>query len=114
MKKLIALALVFVCVLGLIACGANKHTCRHVNGIGQIDFQSSSLSEPFVTDDERDALLNKAIKEYLDNAGRNSASFTYEIIDTQFGVSKGKETILYWLNVVDGNGFAIVLSFIIQ
>ena len=113
MKKLIALLLVLACVFGLVACGANKHTCRPL-GEERADLQASSLSEPFVTDEERDELLNKAIKNYLDDLGEKSVSFTYEITGTQLGVYENKETILYWVKIVYGEGFATVLGFIIQ
>ena len=114
MKKWIALALVLVCVLGLVGCGANKHTCRPLDDNETVDLQSSSISEPFVTDEERDELLNKAIKKYLDNLGEKSVSFTYEITGTQLGEYEDKETILYWVKIVYGEGFTTVLGFIIQ
>ena len=62
MKKLIALLLVLACVFGLVACGANKHTCRPLDNTENVDLQSSALTEPFVTDEERDELLNKAVE----------------------------------------------------
>ena len=114
MKKLIALVLALVCVLGLVGCGANKHNCRPLDGEEMVDLQPSSLNEPFVTDEERDELLNKAIKNYLDGLGEKSVSFTYEITGTQLGVYENKETILYWVKIVYGEGFATVLGFIIQ
>ena len=114
MKKLIALLLVLACVFGLVACGANKHTCRPLDNTENVDLQSSALTEPFVTDEERDELLNKAIKSYLDGLGEKSVSFTFEITDTQLGVYEDKETILYWVKIVYGEGFTTVLGFIIQ
>ena len=114
MKKLIALLFVLVCVFGLVACGANKHTCRPLACEEIVDLQPSSLNEPFVTDEERDELLNKAIKNYLDGLGEKSVSFTYEITGTQLGVYENKETILYWVKIVYGEGFTTVLGFIIQ
>ena len=114
MKKLIALLLVLACVFGLVACGANKHTCRPLDNTENVDLQSSALTEPFVTDKERDELLNKAIKNYLNDLGKKSVSFTYEITGTQLGVYENKETILYWVKIVYGEGFATVLGFIIQ
>ena len=114
MEKLIALLLVLACVFGLVACGANKHTCRPLDNTENVDLQSSALTEPFVTDEERDELLNKAIKNYLNDLGKKSVSFTYEITGTQLGVYENKETILYWVKIVYGEGFATVLGFIIQ
>ena len=114
MKKLIALLFVLVCVFSLVACGANKHTCRPLDNTKNVDLQSSALTEPFVTDEERDELLNKAIKNYLNDLGEKSVSFTYEITGTQLGVYENKETILYWVKIVYGEGFATVLGFIIQ
>ena len=114
MKKLIALLFVLACVFGLVACGANKHTCRPLDNTENVDLQSSALTEPFVTDEERDELLNKAIKNYLNDLGEKSVSFTYEITGTQLGVYENKETILYWVKIVYGEGFATVLGFIIQ
>ena len=114
MKKLIALLFVLACVFGLVACGANKHTCRPLDNTENVDLQSSALTEPFVTDKERDELLNKAIKNYLNDLGEKSVSFTYEITGTQLGVYENKETILYWVKIVYGEGFATVLGFIIQ
>ena len=114
MKKLIALLFVLACVFGLVACGANKHTCRPLDNTENVDLQSSALTEPFVTDEERDELLNKAIKNYLDGLGEKSVSFTFEITDTQLGVYEDKETILYWVKIVYGEGFTTVLGFIIQ
>ncbi len=114
MKKLIALVLALVCVLGLVSCGANKYTCRPLDNTEKVDLQSSSLTEPFVTNEERDELLNKAIKNYLDDLGEKSVSFTYEITGTQMGVYEDKETILYWVQIVYGEDFTTVLGFIIQ
>ena len=114
MKKLIALVLALVCVLGLVACGANKHTCRPLDNSEKVDLQVSALTEPFVTEEERDELLNKAIRNYLDDIGEKSVSFTYEITGTQLGVYENKETILYWVKIVYGEGFTTVLGFVIQ
>ena len=114
MKKLIALLFVLACVFGLVACGANKHTCRPLDNTENVDLQSSALTEPFVTDEERDELLNKAIKNYLDGLGEKSVSFTYEITGTQLGVYEDKESILYWVKIVYDEGFTTVLGFIIQ
>ena len=114
MKKLIALVLALVCVLGLVACGANKRTCLPLDNTENVDLQVSALTEPFVTEEERDELLNKAIKNYLDDLGEKSVSFTYEITGTQMGVYEDKETILYWVKIVYGEGFTTVLGFVIQ
>ena len=114
MKKLIALVLALVCVLGLVACGANKHTCRPLDNSEKVDLQVSALTEPFVTEEERDELLNKAIRNYLDDLGEKSVLFTYEITGTQLGVYENKQTILYWVKIVYGEGFTTVLGFVIQ
>ena len=114
MKKLIAMILTVVCMVGIVACGANKHTCRPLDSEEIVDLQSSSLNEPFVTDKERDELLNKEIRKYLNNLDNKSVSFTYEITDTHLGVYEDKETILYWVKIVYGEGFTTVLGFIIQ
>ncbi len=114
MKKLIALILTVICILGIVACGANKHTCRPLVGEEIVDLQPSSFNEPFVTDEERDELLNKAIGKYLNNLGNKSVSFTYEITDTHFGVYEDKETILYWVKIVYDEGFTTVMGYIIQ
>ena len=114
MKKLIALVLALVCMFDLVACGANKHTCRPLDDKEKVDFQSSSLGEPFVTDEERDELLNKAIRKYLNDLDKKSVSFTYEITGIQLGVYEDKETILYWVKIVYGEDFTTVLGFIIQ
>ena len=114
MKKLIALVLALVCVLGLVGCGANKHNCQPLDGEEMVDLQPSSLNEPFVTDEERDELLNKAIRKYLNTLDNKSVSFTYEITDTHLGVYEDKETILYWVKIVYGEGFTTVMGFVIQ
>ncbi len=114
MKKYIAWFLALVCVLGLVSCGANKYTCRPLDDKETVNLQSSSLSEPFVTDEERDELLNKAIRKYLSNLDKKSFSFTYDITGTQLGVYEDKETILYWVKIVYGEGFTSVLGFVIQ
>ena len=114
MKKLIVLVLALVCVVGLVGCGANKHNCRPLDGEEMVDLQPSSLNEPFVTDEERDELLNKAIREYLNTLDNKSVSFTYEITGTQLGMYEGKETILYWVKLVYGEGFTTVVGFIIH
>lgn len=114
MKKLIALVLALACVFGLVSCGANKYTCRPLDNTEKVDLQSSSLTEPFVTDEERDELLNKAIRKYLSTLDNKSVSFTYEITDTHWGVYEDKETILYWVKIVYGEDFTTVLGFIIQ
>ena len=114
MKKLIALLLVLSCMFGLVACGANKLTCRSLANVGDIDMLSSSLNEPFVTEEERDELLNKAIRDYLDDLNMKFVSFTYEITGTHLGVYENKETILYWVKIIYGDGFTTVLGFVIQ
>lgn len=114
MKKLIAVALTLFFVLGLVGCGANTHTCRPLENTEKIDLQSSSLNEPFVTDEERDELLNRAIEKYLNSLDNNSGSFTYEITGTHLGVYEDKESILYWVKIVYGEGFTTVTGFIVQ
>lgn len=114
MKKLIALLLILSCIFGLVACSSNKYTCRPLDNTEKVDLQSSALTEPFVTDEERDELLNKAIEKYLNTLDNKSVSFTYEITDTHLGVYEDRETILYWVKIVYGEGFATVLGFIIQ
>ena len=114
MKKLIALVLALICMLSLVGCGANKHTCRPLEYEEIIDLQPSSLDEPFVTAEERDELLNKAIRKYLDDFDKKSFSFTYEITGTHFGVHEGNETLLCWVKIVYGEGFTTVMGFIIQ
>ena len=114
MKKLIALLLVLSCMFGLVACGANKHTCRPLDGEEIVDLQPSSLNEPFVAEEERDELLNKAIRKYLDDFDHKSDSFTYEITGTNLGVYEDSETLLCWVKIIYGEGFTTVLGFIIQ
>ena len=114
MKKFIALVLALICVVGLVGCGANKHNCRPLDGEEMVDLQPSSLNEPFVTDEERDELLNKAIRKYLDDFDHKSDSFTYEIISTHFGVFEGNETLVCWVKIVYGRGFTTVMGYIIQ
>ena len=114
MKKLIAFVLTLICVLGLVGCSSDKHTCRHLEENEIFDLQSSSLDAPFVADEERDELLNKAVENYLEDLGNKSVSFTYEITDTHQGVYDDKETILYWVKIVYGEGFTTVIGFIIQ
>ena len=117
MRKLMALVTALICmacVFSLVACGANNHTCRALDGEETVDLQPSSLKEPFVTDEERDDLLNKAIRKYLDDFDHKSDSFTYEITGTHFGIHEGNETLLCWVKIVYGEGFTTVLGFIIQ
>lgn len=114
MKKLVVLVLVLSCMFGFVACGANKHTCRPLDYKEKIDLQASSFNKPFVTEEERDELLNNAVKDYLDDLEQKSVSFTYEITGTHLGVYENKETILYWVKIVYGEGFTTILGFIIQ
>ncbi|MBQ2452428.1 MAG: hypothetical protein II276_03090 [Bacteroidales bacterium] len=114
MKKLITLVLALACLFSLVSCGANKYTCRPLDGDEIVDLQPSSPDEPFVTDEERDDLLNKAIRKYLDDFDHKSDSFTYEITGTTLGVYEGRETLLCWVKIVYGEGFTTVLGFIIQ
>ena len=113
-KKLLTLVLLLSCILSIVACGTNKYSCRPLSHEEIVDLQPSSYSEPFVTDEERDELLNKAIRKYLDNFNEATISFTYEIVSSNFGVYKNKETILCWLKIVCGEGFTTVMGFIIQ
>ena len=114
MKRLIALLLVLSFMAGLAACGSGKHTCRPLDDDENIDLQPSYLHEPFVTDEERDELLNMAIRQYLDDFDHKSDSFTYEITSTNLGVYEDRETLLCWVKIVYGEGFTTVLGFIIQ
>ena len=114
MKKLTALLLVLSCMFCLVACGANKHICLPLDGEEITDLQPSSLDEPFVTDEERDELLNKAIRKYLDDLDEKSLSFNYDITGTQLGVCEGIHTLSYWVKIVYGEGFSTVMGYIIQ
>ena len=114
MKRLIAFVFTLVCVLGLVGCSSDKYTCRPLEEDEIFNLQSSSIDAPFVTDEERDELLNKAVENYLEDLGNESLPFTYEITDTHQGVYDDKETILYWLKIVYGEGFTTVMGFIIQ
>ena len=112
MKKLISSVLILICVLDLAGCSANKHTCRPLEY--EEIFDHKTTCEPFVTDDERDELLNKAIRKYLDDFDHKSDSFTYEMIGTHWGVFEGDETLVCWVKIVYGEGFTTVMGFIIQ
>ena len=114
MKKLLALILTVFCMVGVVACGANKHMCRPLDGEEMVDLQPSSFDEPFVTNEVRDELLNKAIGKYLNSLDHKYVSFTYEITDTHLGMYEDKETILYLVKLVYGQGFTTVLGFIVQ
>jgi len=114
MKRLIALVVALACSIGLVACGANKYTCRPLDDTEKFDLQSSSLNEPFVTDEERDELLNRAVEKYLNSLDNNSVSFTYEITDTHLGMYENKKAALYWVKIVYGEGFTTVMGFVIQ
>ena len=114
MKKYVALALTLIFVLGLVGCGSTKYTCRAVSNEDTLSFEDSSLSEPFITNEERDELLDKAVKTYLNDLGNGSTSFTYEITETHLGVYAGKDTILCWVKIIYGEGFTSVMGFIIQ
>ena len=92
----------------------NNDYCDDLTYEEKIELQPSSLNEPFVTDEERDELLKKAIRDYLDDLDNKSVSFTYEITDTHLGVYENKETVLYWVKIVYGEGFTTVIGFIIQ
>ncbi len=113
-RRYMAFVLALICVSGLVGCNADKHICRPLRYREILDLQTSSLTEPFVTDEERDELLNKAVRKYLNSIDEKSVSFTYEIIGTHLGVCENKETILYWVKIVYGNGFTTALGFIIQ
>ena len=114
MKRLIALVVALACSIGLVACGANKYSCRPLDDTENINLQPSTLNEPFVTDEKRDELLNRAVEKYLNSLDNNSVSFTYEITDTHLGVYEDKETILHWVKIVYGDGFTTVMGFVIQ
>ena len=114
MKKVAIWLTIIACVLCLVACSSNTHTCRPLDYNEVVDLQPLSQSNSFVTDAERDELLNKAVRDYLDSFEEQSVSFTYEITSTHFGEYEGKETILYWLKIVYDEGFTTVMGFIIQ
>lgn len=114
MKKLILVVLVLVCVMGLVGCVANKYTCRPLGVEEIVELQPSSINEPFVTNKERDELLNKAIEKYLNNLDEKFIEFTYEITSTHLGMYENKETVLYWVKIVYGDGFTTVIGFIVQ
>ena len=114
MRRLMALVVALACSIGLVACGANNYTCSPLDDTEKFDLQSSSLNEPFVTDEERDELLNRAIEKYLNSLDNNSGSFTYEITGTHLGVYEDKETVLYWVKIVYGDGFTTVMGYIVQ
>ena len=109
---MIVLLLALSCLFFLIVCITNKHSCRPLE-YKEI-FDSKTTCEPFVTDEERDELLNRAIRKYLDDFDHKSDSFTYEITGTHWGVFEGKETLMCWVKIVYGQDFTTVMGFIIQ
>ena len=107
--------LTLVCILNLVGCMSTKYTCRVVSDDDlNKNFELSSRDEPFVTDEERDELITKAIRNHLEDLEKQPITFTYEITSTHFGVFENKETILCWVKIVYGEGFTTILSFIIQ
>ena len=116
MKKTIVIFLALVCIMNLTACDANEYTCRAIaDGDDLIsNFDPSPLTQPFIEDTKRDHLLSDAIKCYLEDIDAGPLTFTYEIADTHFGTYQNKETILYWVKIVYGEGFTTVVGFIIQ
>ena len=96
-------------------CEANEVTSEDKGAIEEaLEIIEDLLAEDNLTDEERDDLLNKAIRKYLDDFDHKSDSFTYEITGTTLGVYEGRETLLCWVKIVYGEGFTTVLGFIIQ
>ena len=112
MKKWIALVLVIICAFGFIVCISDKHSCRPLEYEEIVNYQTTC--EPFVTDEERDELLNKAVRDYIDDIGEKSVSFRYEIVGTHWGVLEGNETLVCFVKIVYGEGFTTVIGFVIQ
>ncbi len=114
MKKLTVLILAFLCVLGAVGCHSRSYTCRIATAEEDLKLQPSELSEPFVTDKERDELLTRAIEDYLKSISEEGTSFTYEILDTHLGIYQEKETVVYFVRVVYGEGFTFLSGFVVQ
>lgn len=116
MKKTIVIFLALVCIMNLTACDANDYTCHSLTDGDNLksNFDPSPLTQPFIEDTKRDHLLTDAIRSYLKDLEAGPLTFTFEITDTHFGTYQNKETILYWVKIVYGEGFTTVVGFIIQ
>lgn len=111
MKKLTTLVLALTCVLGLIGCNRDKYFCRIIDGSDSLVMAESTLTEPFVSADERNQLIEQTVSSHLKC---KPDEFTYEITSEKFGFYENKNTMIYWLDVVDPEGFAHVIGVVIQ
>ena len=111
MKKLMTLVLLLTCVLGLIGCNRDKYSCRIIDDSDSLVMTESTLTEPFVSTSERNQLIEQAVSNHLKC---KPDQFTYEITSEALGFYESKNTMLYWLHVVDTEGFAHVIGVVIQ
>lgn len=111
MKKLAAFVLVLACWFGLVGCDGDKYSCRVIDSSDSLVMTDSKLTEPFVGADERNQLIEQTVSDHLKC---KPDEFTYEITSENLGLYENKNTMLYWLHVVDAEGFAYVIGVVIQ
>ncbi len=114
MKKKIVIAscvLVLFLIVLLLCLNSNKYICRIIDSEDNLKTMTeSTLSAPFVDDNQRNELIEKAIHKRL----KGSNSFTYEIMSEHMGFYEGNDTLLYWIKVVDNEGIEYVFGVLIQ
>ena len=116
MKTRFTLVLLLLCLLCFVGCSAEKLTCREISADDAFHegFSETVGTEPFVAEDQRDALLTDAIADYLAAMDQKDVPFTYEITGTHTGTYDHRDTVLYWVSVAYGEGFTFLTGFIIQ
>ena len=135
MKKLTVLILAFLCVLGAVGCHSRSYTCRIATAEEDLKLQPSELSEPCLCGHQLDltdpecgfvvvshAPVSACVRtnrsgsewqgvlfeDYLKSISEEGTSFTYEILDTHLGIYQEKETVVYFVRVVYGEGFTFL------
>lgn len=115
MKRIIACALCAIIIAtALVGCASSKYTCRLVEEGEVPDLISTTPDESFLTDKERDQLLEKEIKSYLKGVDVEDKDFTYEILASIYGTYKDELVMLYWINVTDATGTKHFKGVIVQ
>lgn len=97
-------------VVSLFGCSTNQYVCRIITDSDDWIVTDSTLTEPFISDNKRNQLIEEAVHTYL----KNSPSFTYEIMSEDLVFYEKKDTLVYWLSVVDTQGFSYAVGVIIQ
>ena len=112
MRKFLSLLLCLSALLCLTSCGIRCKIITPEDDLTSFTERSDSVFS--ITEEKRDALLEKEIRSYLGDIYDETVSFTYEIQQTYYGTYQNKDAMFCWVKFVDDHGFSYQNGFIFQ